>query len=36
MRKLKIELEDTSLMYLDPVGYDMIRRKLENTIIDKK
>lgn len=35
MRKLKIELEDTSLMYLDPVGYDMIRSKLENTIIDK-
>lgn len=35
MRKLKIELEDTSLMYLDPIGYNMIKRQLENTIIDK-
>ena len=35
MRKLKIELEDTSLMYLDPVGYNMIKRKLESTIVDK-
>ena len=35
MRKVKIELEDTSLKYLDPVGYGMIEKQLENAIIDK-
>lgn len=35
MRKVKIELEDESLKYLDPVGYDMITKKLEETIVDK-
>ena len=35
MRKVKIELEDISLKYLDPIGYDMINKKLEESIIDK-
>ncbi len=35
MRKLKIELEDISLKYLDPVGFDMITKKLEESIVDK-
>ena len=35
MRKVKIELEDISLKYLDPVGYDMISKKLEESIVDK-
>ncbi len=35
MRQMKVELEDTSLKYLDPVGYDMIKTYLENTTDDK-
>ncbi len=35
MQKVKIELEDTSLMYLDPVGFDMIQKKLEETTLDR-
>ena len=35
MRKVKIELEDISLKYLDPIGYDMINKKLEESIVDK-
>lgn len=35
MQKVKIELEDTSLMYLDPVGYEMIQKKLEETTSDR-
>ncbi len=35
MNKIKIELEDTSLKYLDPVGYNMIEKQLANAIVDK-
>lgn len=35
MQKVKLELEDTSLKYLDPIGYDMICKQLEDTIEDK-
>lgn len=35
MRKVKIELEDTSLMYLDPVGFNMIQQKLRDSTSDR-
>jgi len=35
MQKVKIELEDLSLKYLDPIGYDMILKQLEDTTDDK-
>ncbi len=35
MQKVKIELEDTSLMYLDPVGYNMIQQNLKETTSDR-
>jgi len=35
MQKVKIELEDTSLMYLDPVGYNMVCQKLEDSTFDR-
>jgi len=35
MQKVKIELEDTSLMYLDPVGYEMIQKNLEESTLDR-
>ncbi len=35
MQKVKIELEDTSLMYLDPVGFEMIQKKLEESTSDR-
>ena len=35
MQKVKVELEDTSLMYLDPVGFEMIQKKLEESTNDR-
>ncbi len=35
MQKVKVELEDLSLMYLDPVGYNMIMQKLEESTLDR-
>ncbi len=35
MQKVKVELEDTSLMYLDSVGYNMIQQKLEESTLDR-
>lgn len=35
MQKVKVELEDTSLMYLDPVGYEVIQNKLKESTVDR-
>ncbi len=35
MQKVKVELEDTSLMYLDPVGFEMIQKKLKESTNDR-